>query len=125
MKVLVTGGAGYIGSVVAAQLCAVGHDVTVLDDLSTGHRSAVPRGVPFIEADITQAGEVLDDSFDGVLHFAAKSLVGESVDEPQKYWETNVTGTQALLEAMRSAGVARSEERRVGKDCRERRGQRG
>lgn len=107
MKVLVTGGAGYIGSVVAAQLCAVGHDVTVLDDLSTGHRSAVPRGVPLIVADITQAGEVLDDSFDGVLHFAAKSLVGESVEEPQKYWDTNVAGTQALLEAMRSAGVPR------------------
>lgn len=107
MKVLVTGGAGYIGSVVTAQLVAAGHDVTVLDDLSTGHLSAVPQGVPLIEADIRRAGEVLDSSFDGVLHFAAKSLVGESVDDPQKYWDTNVAGTQTLLEAMRTAGVGR------------------
>lgn len=107
MKVLVTGGAGYIGSVVAAQLCAAGHDVTVLDDLSTGHLAAVPRGVPLIEADISRAGSVLDSSFDAVLHFAAKSLVSESVTEPQKYWDTNVAGTQALLEAMREAGVGR------------------
>ena len=107
MKVLVTGGAGYIGSVVTAQLCAAGHDVTVLDDLSTGHLDAVPRGVPLIEADISRAGEVLDSSFDGVLHFAAKSLVGESVTDPAKYWDTNVAGTRALLEAMREAGVDR------------------
>lgn len=107
MKVLVTGGAGYIGSVVTAQLCAAGHDVTVLDDLSTGHLSAVPRGVALIEADISRAGEILNRSFDGVLHFAAKSLVGESVDEPAKYWDTNVAGTQALLEAMREAEVPR------------------
>ncbi|HLS04465.1 MAG TPA: UDP-glucose 4-epimerase GalE [Actinomycetales bacterium] len=107
MKVLVTGGAGYIGSVVTAQLCAAGHDVTVLDDLSTGHLSAVPRGVPFIEADISRASSVLDSSFDAVLHFAAKSLVGESVTDPQKYWDTNVAGTQALLDAMREAGVPR------------------
>lgn len=107
MKVLVTGGAGYIGSVVTAQLVAAGHDVTVLDDLSTGHRTAVPTGVPLVEADIADAGSVLDSSFDGVLHFAAKSLVGESVVEPKKYWENNVGGTQALLEAMREANVKR------------------
>ena len=80
MKLLVTGGAGYVGSVNAAHLVAAGHEVVVLDDLSTGHRDAVPTEARFIEADLaTAADEVLAEGFDGVLHFAAKSLVGESV----------------------------------------------
>src|SRR5699024_1904500 len=107
MKLLVTGGAGYIGSVVTAQLCAAGHEVTVLDDLSTGHRDAIDSRAEFVQADIREAGEVLDSSFDGVLHFAAKSLVGESVTDPAKYWSNNVSGTQVLLEAMKAAGVKR------------------
>ncbi|HEY9524336.1 MAG TPA: UDP-glucose 4-epimerase GalE [Thermopolyspora sp.] len=108
MKLLVTGGAGYVGSVVAAQLVEAGHDVTVLDDLSTGHRDAVPAGATFVEASITQAGPVLrGDEFDGVLHFAAKSLVGESVANPGLYWSANLGGTLALLEAMRQAAVTR------------------
>jgi UDP-glucose 4-epimerase len=106
MKVLVTGGAGYIGSVVAAQLVAAGHEVTVLDDLSTGHADAVPTGVTFVKGTLRDcAAEVLADGTDAVLHFAAKSLVGESVAEPARYWSTNLGGTIALLEAMREIGV--------------------
>ena len=106
MRVLVTGGAGYIGSVVAAQLVAAGHEVTVLDDLSTGHADAVPPGAVFIKGTLRDcAAEVLADGIDGVLHLAAKSLVGESVAEPAKYWSANLGGSVALLEAMREIGV--------------------
>ncbi|WP_214408815.1 UDP-glucose 4-epimerase GalE [Sphaerisporangium fuscum] len=107
MRLLVTGGAGYIGSAVAAQLIEAGHEVTVLDDLSTGHADAVPPGASFVEGSITQAADILDRGFDGVLHFAARSLVGESVEKPGLYWENNLGGTLALLEAMRGAGVPR------------------
>ncbi|MFC4586640.1 UDP-glucose 4-epimerase GalE [Sphaerisporangium corydalis] len=107
MKLLVTGGAGYVGSAVAAQLVDEGHDVTVLDDLSTGHADAVPAGASFVEASITEAGGVLSEGFDGVLHFAARSLVGESVAKPSLYWASNLGGTLALLEAMRVNDVRR------------------
>lgn len=106
-KYLVTGGAGYVGSVVAQHLLEAGHEVVVLDDLSTGVREAVPAGASFVEGDIRGAATWLDASFDGVLHFAAFSQVGESVVRPEKYWENNVGGTMALLDAMRSAGVRR------------------
>jgi UDP-glucose 4-epimerase len=106
MRLLVTGGAGYVGSVVAAQLLSAGHEVTVLDDLSTGHADAVPWGATFVRGDLRgAAGEVLADGVDAVLHFAARSLVGESVAQPQLYWNHNLGGTLALLEAMRIAGV--------------------
>src|SRR6516165_9038858 len=106
MRVLVTGGAGYIGSVVAAQLVAAGHEVTVLDDLSTGYAEAVPAGAGFVKGTLRDcAAEVLADDIEAVLHFAAKSLVGESMAEPGKYWSTNLGGTIALLEAMREIGV--------------------
>jgi UDP-glucose 4-epimerase len=106
MKVLVTGGAGYIGSVVAAQLVAAGHEVTVLDDLSTGHADAVPPGATFVRGTLRDcAAEVLADGIEAVLHFAAKSLVGESMAEPAKYWSTNLGGSVVLLEAMREIGV--------------------
>jgi UDP-glucose 4-epimerase len=104
-KYLVTGGAGYVGSVVAAHLLQAGHRVTVLDDLSTGHRAGVPEGAEFIEGRIQDAGKWLDPSYDGVLHFAAFSQVGESVVNPEKYWVNNVGGTTELLAAMREAGV--------------------
>ncbi|MFF4182303.1 UDP-glucose 4-epimerase GalE [Streptomyces sp. NPDC001691] len=104
-KYLVTGGAGYVGSVVAAHLVEAGHAVTVLDDLSTGFREAVPAGAAFIEARVQDAAARLDPSFDAVLHFAAFSQVGESVTAPEKYWANNVGGTMALLAAMREAGV--------------------
>ncbi|MGI8881976.1 MAG: UDP-glucose 4-epimerase GalE [Jatrophihabitans sp.] len=106
MRYLVTGGAGYVGSVVAAALLQAGHQVVVLDDLSTGHADAVPDGAQFVEASITEAAEALR-GVDGVLHFAAKSLVGESMTLPQLYWQNNVAGTLALLEAMRTEGVRR------------------
>ncbi|MEV5554213.1 UDP-glucose 4-epimerase GalE [Nonomuraea wenchangensis] len=106
MRLLVTGGAGYVGSVVAAQLVEAGHEVTVLDDLSTGHRDAVPEGARFVRADIAEPGDALD-GVDAVLHFAAKSLVGESVEKPGLYWTNNLGGTLALLEAMRDKGVGR------------------
>ncbi|MFF2774931.1 UDP-glucose 4-epimerase GalE [Streptomyces sp. NPDC058052] len=104
-KYLVTGGAGYVGSVVAAHLLERGHRVTVLDDLSTGFREGVPAGAEFVEGRIQDAARVLDGSYDGVLHFAAFSQVGESVAQPEKYWENNVGGTMALLAALRAAGV--------------------
>ncbi|MGP4002570.1 UDP-glucose 4-epimerase GalE [Streptomyces sp. 8N706] len=107
---MVTGGAGYVGSVVAAHLLEAGHQVTVLDDLSTGHRAAVPEGTRFIEGriqDLTSSSgaDWLDASYDGVLHFAAFSQVGESVVNPEKYWRNNVGGTTELIAAMRDAGV--------------------
>lgn len=110
MRLLVTGGAGYIGSVVTAQLLEEGHEVTVLDDLSTGHADAVPAGARLVRGTITEAGALLGESlagFDAVLHFAAKSLVGESVERPGLYWSNNLGGTLALLDAMRRAGVGR------------------
>lgn len=108
MKLLVTGGAGYIGSVVAAQLIEDGHEVVVLDDLSTGHADAVPRGAAFVRGDLrTGAAAVLATGIDAVLHFAAKSLVAESVARPGRYWRSNLGGTLALLEAMREARVGR------------------
>jgi UDP-glucose 4-epimerase len=107
VKVLVTGGAGYIGSVVTALLLEAGHSVVVADDLSTGHADAVPPGAEFIKARIHDAVEFMDPSYDAVLHFAAKSLVGESVSRPEIYWHNNVVGTLALLDAMRQAGVHR------------------
>jgi UDP-glucose 4-epimerase len=106
MRLLVTGGAGYVGSVVAAQLLEVGHEVVVLDDLSTGYADSVPDGAVFVPGTIRDdAAKVLAGGIDAVLHFAARSLVGESVAQPGLYWSHNLGGTLALLEAMRGAGV--------------------
>ncbi|MEU1780997.1 UDP-glucose 4-epimerase GalE [Streptomyces abikoensis] len=102
---LVTGGAGYVGSVVAAHLLAAGHRVTVLDDLSTGHRDAVPEGARFVEGRVQEASRELVAGHDAVLHFAAFSQVGESVTHPDRYWRNNVGGTLELLTAMRDADV--------------------
>jgi UDP-glucose 4-epimerase len=108
MRVLVTGGAGYVGSVVSAELLGAGHDVTVLDDLSTGHADAVPAGASFVQAGITDADATLAAGhFDAVIHFAAKSLVAESVARPELYWANNVGGSLALLESMRRHGPRR------------------
>ncbi|MER5778954.1 UDP-glucose 4-epimerase GalE [Streptomyces sp. NPDC002039] len=106
-KYLVTGGAGYVGSVVAAHLLEAGHEVTILDNLSTGFGEGVPAGATLINGRIQDAAEHLDPSFDAVLHFAASSQVGESVADPGKYWDNNVGGTLALMTAMRDAGVRR------------------
>jgi UDP-glucose 4-epimerase len=110
MKLLVTGGAGYIGSVMTAQLLEAGHQVTVFDNLSKGHRQAVPAGANFIEGNLLneeQLKQVLTQGFEGVLHFAALSLVGESVQQPERYYRNNVCGTLNLLEAMSAARVPR------------------
>lgn len=109
MKLLVTGGAGYIGSVCAKVLLEQGHQVVVVDDLSTGNADAVPAGAEFVEDDLVPAARGLlpGGGFDGVLHFAARSLVGESVQAPEKYWYGNVVKTLDLLEAMRESGTAR------------------
>ena len=110
MKLLVTGGAGYIGSIVAQQLLGAGHEVVVLDNLSRGHRGAVPEGARLAEADLLDPGalvEVVTADLDGALHFAALSLVGESVARPELYWRNNVVGTLNLLDALRAASVKR------------------
>lgn len=109
MKLLVTGGAGYVGSVTAALLVDRGHEVTVLDDLSTGHADAVPAGARFVEGDVasTAASVLTEQSYDGVLHFAARSLVAESVVEPEKYWFGNVITSLQLLEALRVTSTPR------------------
>ena len=106
MKLLVTGGAGYVGGGCATVLVERGHEVVVLDDFSTGNRDGVPAGATLVEGDVAElAGTVLDPSFDGVLHFAARSLVGESVVKPEEYWHGNVVTSLALLDAMRAADV--------------------
>lgn len=105
MKYLVTGGAGYIGSIVATMLLEAGHDVVVLDNCSTGSAERVPDGAALVRKDVKDAAEVLDPSFDGVLHFAGLIAAGESMVKPEIYWEANTTGTFALLDAMREANV--------------------
>lgn len=108
MKLLVTGGAGYVGSVCSARLVEAGHEVVVLDDLSTGHADAVPPGCRFVQAELSEAAaDLLAEGFDGVLHFAAKSLVAESMQDPAKYWSGNVSTSLRLLEAVRQAGTPR------------------
>ena len=92
------------------QLLEEGHEVTVLDDLSKGHEAAVPEDVRFVRADLLDAeglSRTLDNGYDGVLHFVALSLVGESVEQPGWYYRANVGGTLNLLDAMRKAGVPR------------------
>ncbi|GAB3877072.1 UDP-glucose 4-epimerase GalE [Kibdelosporangium lantanae] len=108
MKLLVTGGAGYVGSACSARLVEAGHEVVVVDDLSTGHADAVPDGCRLVQADVADAASVLlGEGFDGVLHFAAKSLVGESMLDPAKYWYGNTMTTLSLLDAMRENGTPR------------------
>jgi UDP-glucose 4-epimerase len=110
MKLLVTGGAGYIGSIVSRQLLQAGHEVVVLDNLERGHRAAVAPAARLLVADLrdqSAVGEAVAEGFDGVLHFAALALVAESVSHPERYYRTNVTGTLNLLEAMVAAGVPR------------------
>ncbi|HEY2790888.1 MAG TPA: UDP-glucose 4-epimerase GalE [Micromonosporaceae bacterium] len=108
MKWLVTGGAGYIGSVVAHLLVAAGDDVVILDDLSGGHATAVPPQARLVEGRVhDMADSALDATFDGVLHFAAFISAGESVGAPEKYWENNLVGSLRLLDAMRRHGVGR------------------
>jgi UDP-glucose 4-epimerase len=110
LKILVTGGAGYIGGTVAAILMARGHAVTVYDNLSHALRSAVPAGAHFVEGDVAdrvRLESVLRSGFDGVMHFAALIEAGESMAKPEVYFRNNSVGTLGLLEAMLAAGVKR------------------
>ena len=111
MKVLVTGGAGYIGSVVSEQLVNDGHEVVVYDNLSKGHRDAVVDGAHFVERDLLDANKLCetlnDNRIEAVIHMAAFSLVGESVEQPAKYYQNNVVAGLVLLDAMRESGVKR------------------
>jgi len=108
MKVLVCGGAGYIGAHMCKTLASAGHDVTVFDNLSTGHARAVKWG-PLVQGDLLNPDDLkrafLTGRFDAVMHFSAKSLVGESVQHPQLYFRNNVTGTVNLLDLMCEHGV--------------------
>jgi UDP-glucose 4-epimerase len=111
MKLLVTGGAGYIGSIVSRLLIEQGHEVVVFDNLERGHREAVAREAKLIVGDLRSPEDprraLQGGGFDGVLHFAALALVGESVANPGLYYRTNVAGTLNLLEAMVAEGVGR------------------
>jgi UDP-glucose 4-epimerase len=109
MRVLVTGGAGYIGSVVAEELLKDGHEVVVYDNLAKGRRDAVPPGATFVHADLGD-GQLLRETLrrnpcEAVVHMAADSLVGESVADPAKYYANNVGNGLALLDAMRELGI--------------------
>jgi UDP-glucose 4-epimerase len=111
MRVVVTGGAGYIGSVVSEVLDDEGHDVLVIDNLSKGHRDAVNEPVGFEKLDLRDrdavAAALTQFEAEAVIHMAAYSLVGESVGDPAKYYDNNMTAGLALLDAMRSADVRR------------------
>ncbi len=111
MKVLVTGGAGYVGGVSVDTLLAAGHEVVVIDDLSTGHAPVVPDGARLVRGsygdEVLVRGLLVDEHVDAILHCAARSLVGESVADPAKYYRDNVVGGIALLEAARVAGIRR------------------
>lgn len=111
MSVLVVGGAGYIGSHAVRALLKDGKDVVILDNLQTGHVESIPKDVRFYEGDLRDRAFVKEvfaiERITDVLHFAANSLVGESMTDPLAYYDNNVFGTQVLLEAMRDAGVKR------------------
>lgn len=109
MKVLVTGGAGYIGSVAARLLLDAGHEVLIFDNLQRGHRAAVDRRARFVRGDLREPdvirGAMADFRPDAVMHFAAYAYVGESMDEPLLYFRNNVQGGLNLVDAMLQAGV--------------------
>lgn len=108
MRILVTGGAGYVGSHCLRRLLAAGHEAVVYDNLYQGHREAVPAGL-LIQGDLGEqeklAGIMKERQIEAVMHFAALALVGESVEKPELYYRNNVLGSFHLLEAMRLSGV--------------------
>jgi len=111
MRVLVTGGAGYIGSVVSEQLVNDGDEVVIYDNLSKGHREAVVEGARFVEGDLLEADKLRqtlsDNRIEAVIHMAASSLVGESVEQPSKYYRNNVVAGLVLLDAMSALEIRR------------------
>jgi len=108
MRILVTGGAGYVGSHCVRTLLHAGHEVVVFDNLRQGHKAAVPPGL-LVEGELTDQARLMtvlaERKIDAVMHFAALALVGESVEKPQLYYRNNVFGSLCLLEAMRETGV--------------------
>jgi UDP-glucose-4-epimerase GalE len=110
MRVLVTGGAGYVGSHSAKLLAESGHDVTVVDNLAEGHRAAVGK-LPLVVADLLDRAQIAalirQNRIEAVMHFAAFAYVGVSVTEPAKYYQNNIVGTLSLLDAMRDTGINR------------------
>jgi UDP-glucose 4-epimerase len=109
LKILVTGGAGYIGSTAVAMLLDAGYEVVVIDDLSTGHADSLPAEVKFVKGSLLSDSD-LDNALEGcdaVLHFAAKSLVGESVEKPALYEQVNVGGSKALFAKMKEHGISK------------------
>ena len=111
MKILVTGGAGYIGSVVTTELLKVGHEVVVFDNLTRGHRQALPEAATLVVGDVTDRESLKQlfkqHSVEAVMHFAALIEVAESMKVPERYFRNNSAGTLTLLEAMLAAGVSR------------------
>lgn len=109
MRILVTGGAGYIGATAVAMLLDSGYEVSVLDDLSTGHADALPEGVKFVNGSLLSNDDLENalDGCDAVMHFAAKSLVGESVEKPELYEQVNVGGSRALFAKMKERGISK------------------
>ena len=111
MKILVTGGTGYIGSVAIRRLMAAGHEISVFDNVERGHRESLPAGVPLVVGDLRDASAIRSamaaSKPDAVMHFAAYALVGESMRQPELYFGNNVVGGVNLLEAMRECGVGR------------------
>ena len=111
MNILVTGGAGYIGSVTAESLIQAGHSVTVYDSLVTGHRAAAPDGVNFVEADLADSHTLVEtfikNKFDAVMHFAASIEAGESMKDPGRFYQNNFTNAITLAETAVRAGVKR------------------
>lgn len=111
MNILVTGGAGYIGSATAEALVKAGHSVTVYDSLVTGHRAAVPEGASFIQADLADSAVLIktlsDQKFEAVMHFAAFIEAGESMRDPGRFYHNNFTNSLTLMETAVRAGVTR------------------
>jgi UDP-glucose 4-epimerase len=107
MKIVVCGGAGYIGSVASVQLVEAGHDVIVLDTLQFGHEDAIPEGARFIRAGIAEFENALagESNIDAVLHFAALIAAGESMQDPESYWQNNTVDSLQLLAALRRMGI--------------------
>ena len=109
MRVLVTGGTGYIGSTAVDILISQGYEISILDDCSMGHADSVPAGVSFIQGSLLNAGDLAQAlvGVDAVMHFAGKSLVGESVEKPDLYHQVNVNGSRNLLDQMHMSGVTK------------------
>lgn len=109
MRILVTGGTGYIGSTAVDILLSQGYEISILDDCSTGHADTVPAGVSFIQGSLLIIGDIAQAlvGADAVMHFAGKSLVGESVEKPDLYHQINVDGSRNLLNEMHKSGVTK------------------